>query len=57
LFQGAVELESVHDPIMRDAIKQQIAQFGQTPLQLFREAHPPRMARRLPVLDACVCLA
>jgi WD40 repeat protein len=46
-YEGTVDLATVKDPIMRDAIKQQIAQFGQTPIQLFREAHPPRQARRI----------
>jgi hypothetical protein len=48
-YEGAVDLESVTDRVMRDAIKAQIAQFGQTPMQLFKTSHPARQARRLPM--------
>lgn len=41
-YEGSVELESISDPIMREAIENQIRNFGQTPSQLLMEPHPPR---------------
>lgn len=41
-YEGGEKLLKSQDPLMLDAVKQQIAQFGQTPLQLFTTAHPPR---------------
>lgn len=42
MFQGAVNLSEVNDVVERNALRQQIACFGQTPMQLFRRAHPQR---------------
>ena len=39
---GSVDLESLHDPVMREAVENQIKSFGQTPSQLLLEPHPPR---------------
>lgn len=41
-YEGSVELENMNDPIMREAIENQIRNFGQTPSQLLMEPHPPR---------------
>ena len=41
-YEGAVDISTVKDPVLLDAIKEQIAQFGQTPVQLFKKPHPPR---------------
>jgi len=42
-YEGAIDFESLDDPILRQAIKEQIAHFGQTPLQLFSKTpHPQR---------------
>ena len=43
-YEGRVDLEAVSDPAERDALKTQVACFGQTPQQLFSSAHPPRRA-------------
>jgi WD40 repeat protein len=42
-YEGAVDLDSITDPIDRAAAESQIAHFGQTPSQLLRKAHPKRM--------------
>lgn len=41
-YEGNVDLDSITDPVMRDAIENQIKNFGQTPSQLLIEPHPPR---------------
>ena len=41
-YEGSVELESMTDGVMREAIENQIKNFGQTPSQLLMEPHPPR---------------
>ncbi|XP_037353342.1 lipopolysaccharide-responsive and beige-like anchor protein isoform X2 [Talpa occidentalis] len=41
-YEGAVNLNSITDPILREAIEAQIRSFGQTPSQLLIEPHPPR---------------
>ncbi|XP_043237730.1 neurobeachin-like isoform X3 [Amphibalanus amphitrite] len=41
-YEGNVELEALTDPVMKEAIKNQIRSFGQTPSQLLMEPHPPR---------------
>lgn len=50
-YEGAVDVDSIEDPVLRAAVEAQIAHFGQTPSQLFREPHPvrwPRAATRIP---------
>ena len=39
-----VDLEKIEDPVEKKAIRVQINEFGQTPKQLFKIPHPPRMA-------------
>ncbi|XP_044286891.1 lipopolysaccharide-responsive and beige-like anchor protein isoform X2 [Varanus komodoensis] len=41
-YEGAVDLNSITDPVMREAVEAQIRSFGQTPSQLLIEPHPPR---------------
>ena len=41
-YEGSVDLESMTDGVMREAIENQIKNFGQTPSQLLMEPHPPR---------------
>ncbi|XP_072352179.1 lipopolysaccharide-responsive and beige-like anchor protein isoform X2 [Scyliorhinus torazame] len=41
-YEGAVNLNSISDPVLREAVEAQIRSFGQTPSQLLIEPHPPR---------------
>lgn len=41
-YEGAVDLDSMEDELQRSAIEDQIANFGQTPIQIFRKKHPRR---------------
>ncbi|XP_028258851.1 lipopolysaccharide-responsive and beige-like anchor protein isoform X2 [Parambassis ranga] len=41
-YEGAVNLSSINDPMLREAVEAQIRSFGQTPCQLLIEPHPPR---------------
>ncbi|KAJ8028510.1 Neurobeachin [Holothuria leucospilota] len=41
-YEGAVDLEAIDDPVMREAVESQILSFGQTPCQLITDPHPPR---------------
>jgi WD40 repeat protein len=41
-YEDAVNIDSIKDPVQKDAVLQQIAQFGQTPIQLFTAKHPRR---------------
>uniref|UniRef100_A0A8C3IV62 LPS responsive beige-like anchor protein n=1 Tax=Chrysemys picta bellii TaxID=8478 RepID=A0A8C3IV62_CHRPI len=41
-YEGAVNLSSITDPVLREAVEAQIRSFGQTPSQLLIEPHPPR---------------
>ena len=41
-YEGAVDLSTISDPVLKNAVKDQIALFGQTPLQLFKKPHPAR---------------
>lgn len=41
-YEGAINLNSITDPIFREAVEAQIRSFGQTPSQLLIEPHPPR---------------
>ncbi|XP_023310795.1 neurobeachin [Anoplophora glabripennis] len=41
-YEGSVDLDSIQDKLMREAIENQIRNFGQTPSQLLMEPHPPR---------------
>mmetsp|Transcript_6052 Transcript_6052/g.6750 ORF Transcript_6052/g.6750 Transcript_6052/m.6750 type:complete len:935 (-) Transcript_6052:159-2963(-) len=41
-YEGSVDIDSIRDPIERRAIEKQVLEFGQTPKQLFKLAHPSR---------------
>ncbi|XP_078683644.1 neurobeachin-like isoform X8 [Branchiostoma floridae x Branchiostoma belcheri] len=41
-YEGSVNLDSITDLVMKEAIKDQIKSFGVTPCQLLTEPHPPR---------------
>lgn len=42
-YAGQVDVDLIEDPIVRRATIEQQRSFGQTPLQLFAKAHPPRL--------------
>lgn len=42
-YEGEVDLESIEDPLEREATESQIRYFGQTPSQLLRTPHPQRL--------------
>lgn len=44
-YQGNVDLDQIDDFTQRKAILSQIEEYGQTPMQLFEEAHPARFAK------------
>lgn len=41
-YEGAVDLDTMDDELQSSAIEDQIANFGQTPMQIFRKKHPRR---------------
>ncbi|XP_035307794.1 neurobeachin isoform X5 [Cricetulus griseus] len=41
-YEGSVNLDSITDLVLREAMEAQIQNFGQTPSQLLIEPHPPR---------------
>ncbi|XP_075235222.1 A kinase anchor protein rugose [Lycorma delicatula] len=41
-YEGSVDMDAIIDSVMREAIEDQIRNFGQTPSQLLMEPHPPR---------------
>ncbi|KMZ59449.1 hypothetical protein ZOSMA_68G00360, partial [Zostera marina] len=41
-YEGAVDLREIDDELQKSAIEDQIANFGQTPVQIFRKKHPRR---------------
>lgn len=47
-YEGNVDLESIHDPVERNAIEVQISEFGQTPRQLFKKPHPEKYTKVIP---------
>ncbi|ELR13959.1 Beige/BEACH domain containing protein [Acanthamoeba castellanii str. Neff] len=44
-YEGAVEVDSIQDEVMRKATIAQISSYGQTPRLLFRRAHPEKVWR------------
>ncbi|KAJ1299892.1 hypothetical protein OPQ81_005012 [Rhizoctonia solani] len=42
-YEGTIDLDSITDPMERDATVGIIHNFGQTPRKLFNSPHPPRM--------------
>lgn len=41
-YEGNVDMDAIQDKVMREAVENQIRNFGQTPSQLLMEPHPPR---------------
>jgi hypothetical protein len=41
-YEGAIDVDAISDPVARRATEDMISNFGQTPTQLFKEAHPKR---------------
>lgn len=41
-YEGSVDLDAIQDKVMKEAVENQIKNFGQTPSQLLMEPHPPR---------------
>lgn len=41
-YEGAVNMDNMEDDLQRSAIEDQIANFGQTPIQIFKKKHPRR---------------
>ena len=41
-YEGAVDVDSIKDPVERNSIMLQIREFGQTPKQIFFRPHPER---------------
>ncbi|KAJ3103821.1 Neurobeachin-like protein 1 [Phlyctochytrium planicorne] len=46
-YEGAINIDSVKDPLERKSIEDQINNFGQTPSQLFTKPHPQRLKREV----------
>ncbi len=42
-YEGAVNVANITDRIQREAVEAQVAQFGQTPSQIFMDPHPSRL--------------
>lgn len=42
-YEGSVDLDDIDDIAKRHALEVQISEFGQIPIQLFRQPHVPRM--------------
>jgi WD40 repeat protein len=42
-YEGAVDVDSLTDPVERAAVIAQINSYGQVPKQLFTKPHPPRL--------------
>lgn len=47
-YEGAVDINGIDDPTKRNAILDQIDNFGQTPMQLFTKPHPRKTFTRNP---------
>ena len=41
-YEGEAKIEAIDDPVMRQAILDQVANYGQTPTQLFTSPHLKR---------------
>nr|CAI5849660.1 unnamed protein product [Callosobruchus analis] len=41
-YESSVDLDAINEKVIREAIENQIRNFGQTPSQLLMEPHPPR---------------
>ncbi|XP_075228167.1 neurobeachin-like protein 1 [Lycorma delicatula] len=43
-YEGAVDLDAITNSVEREAVEGMINYFGQTPSQLLKEPHPPRLS-------------
>lgn len=50
-YESAVDIDSIEDEMEKQATISQIMNFGQTPHQLFKKAHPRRMVRQRNVIN------
>jgi hypothetical protein len=50
-YEGALDLDAITDPVARRATEDMISNFGQTPTQLFKDAHPKRKSREQSIRD------
>lgn len=41
-YEGAINLNTIENEALRQGIQEQILNFGQTPIQLMTDPHPPR---------------
>ena len=48
-----MDIESITDPVFREAAKSQVLNFGQTPSQIFTKEHPKRMPSRECYIPLC----
>src|ERR1700722_17988902 len=53
-YEGAINLNSIEDNTVRKGLEQQMNNFGQTPVQLMTEPHPPRQSVMTVVSDAII---
>ncbi|KAI9338507.1 hypothetical protein BDR26DRAFT_838162 [Obelidium mucronatum] len=44
-YEGAINIDQIQDPIERRSIEDQINNFGQTPMQLFKKPHPKKFLK------------
>jgi len=44
-YEGEAKIEAIDDPMMKKAILDQVANYGQTPMQLFTTPHLKRNPR------------
>ncbi|KAJ3287848.1 Neurobeachin-like protein 2 [Rhizoclosmatium sp. JEL0117] len=44
-YEGAINIDQIQDPVERRSIEDQINNFGQTPMQLFKKPHPKRLPK------------
>lgn len=44
-YEGAVDIDQIDDPVVRQSVLGQIKEFGQTPCQLFKSPHPARFTQ------------
>jgi hypothetical protein len=51
-YEGAINLDTITDPIERNSLHVQVREFGQTPKQVFTSPHPKRISRGdIPTMD------
>ena len=52
-LKGSLDLETITDPVLREAAKSQVLNFGQTPSQIFTTEHPKRMPSQECYIPLC----